>query len=245
VSCVVFANCIEQHIKPFLQMHQHEELPTGKVIVREFDAQGFVVNETHTYGALDIGIAIEFSAGMKTNEMYFVKRRLVSRKRYEKARAEYMDMPTPDLVLEDFCGQLVKAAQAERRQFARLAKEHKPDANLAAQTDAFCRSLLEKGKCAEISIWLASPEHTLGELSYAKSQNLIAKLLKAGAKHLYACDVDQYDDGGENTGHVVIELPDSAVARNAVLREVGRLAAKQGLRGDCENGQRYTYVKLD
>jgi hypothetical protein len=68
-------------------MHQHEELPSGKSITREFDAEGRVVKETHLYGMLDIGITIEFDGGVKTSELYFAKRQMVSRNKCDKARS--------------------------------------------------------------------------------------------------------------------------------------------------------------
>lgn len=109
-------------------MHSHEELPSGKTIMRRFDEDGRVASESHTYGMLDIGITMEFNAGAKTGEMYFVNKKLVSRKRYEKARGEYADMPPPDAQLEDFGGELLKGVRAERQQRARAANEHVPDA---------------------------------------------------------------------------------------------------------------------
>ena len=102
-------------------MHEHKELPSGKQIMKRFDADGRVASESHTYGMLDIGITIEFHEGVKTGEMYFVNKRLVSRKRYDNARADYADMPPPDSALEDFGAELVKDAQAERRQRAKVA----------------------------------------------------------------------------------------------------------------------------
>jgi len=58
-------------------MQEHEELPTGKSIMRQLDAKGRVVKENSCYGMLDIGITLEFNAGVKSGEMYFVKQRLV------------------------------------------------------------------------------------------------------------------------------------------------------------------------
>lgn len=213
--------------------------------MRRFDEEGRVASESHAYGMLDIGITMEFNAGAKTGEMYFVNKKLVSRKRYEKARAEYADMPPPDAQLEDFGGELLKDVLVERQQRAKAAKEHVPDSEAAAQTNAFCESILAKGKRADAESWIESKNHTLGEYSRAKSRNLIMKLKRIGAKTVYACDIDCYDDDQENTGHLVVELPDDTATRKAVLKEVDRLASQQGFHGDLDNGQRYSYVRLD
>jgi hypothetical protein len=226
-------------------MHEHKELPSGKQIMKRFDADGRVASESHTYGMLDIGITIEFHEGVKTGEMYFVNKRLVSRKRYDKARADYADMPPPDSALEDFGAELVKDAQAERRQRAKVAKEHVPDADAAAKIDLFCQTMLTTGKQDDAITWIESRTHTLGEYSHAKSRNIVNRLMRVGAIRVHACDIDSYDDDQENTGHLVVEIPDESKARKSVFREIARLASLEGFDGDLDNGQRYAYVKLD
>jgi hypothetical protein len=226
-------------------MQSHEELPSGKTIVRQFDADGALTSESHSYGMLDIGITIEFSVGVKTGEMYFVNKRLASRKRYDKARAKYSDMPSPDGDLEDVGAEMLRGVQAERRQHAAAAKEHVPDPSAAVQTDAFCRSMLETGRMAEARTWIESRDHTLGEYSHSQSRKIVDKLIRLGAKGLHVCDIDCYENGQENTGHLVVEFPDDPQNRKSLFREVDRLASLRGFQGEFDNGQRYAYIKLD
>jgi hypothetical protein len=94
----------------------HEQLPSGKVIVRHFGEGGCLVQEQHTYGQLDIGIHYDFKAGVKVDETYFSRRRLVSRRSYEKARVAYSDMPPADNSLEDFGALLLKGMRKQQRQ---------------------------------------------------------------------------------------------------------------------------------
>jgi hypothetical protein len=223
---------------------EHKELPTGKTICRQFDDNECLTEERHTYGMLDIGITMEFKDGVKSGEMYFVKRKLASRKRYEKARADYSDMPPPDQELEDFGGDLLKDLRAERRQRAKAAQEHVPDSEVAAEIDSFCQTMLTTGKLADGKTWIESTDHTLGEYPHAKSRSIISKLLHDGAKQVHVCDIDCYDDNQENTDHLVIELPVDA-DRKPVFRELARLASLQGYNGEFDNGQRYAYVKLN
>jgi hypothetical protein len=225
-------------------MQSHQELPSGKTIMRRFDDVGRVASESHAYGMLDIGITMEFNAGVKTGEMYFVNKKLVSRKRYEKARAEYADMPPADANLEDFGGELLKDVRAEREQRAKAAKQHVPDSEAAARIDSFSESMLATGKRADATTWIESVGHTLGEYSHTKSRNIVNKLMRVGATGVHACGIDSYDRDQENTGHLVIELPDDPKLRKAVLDEVDRLASLQGLEGELDSGQRYAYVKL-
>lgn len=226
------------------QPFAEEELPTGKKIFKSFDDSGNLLEETQMYGMLDIGIKYEFDGGIKLGEMYFVKQKLVSRKRYEKARCDYSDMPASDDEVEDVGGELAKAARQERQQQKKAREEHKPNPEVAARTDSFCETMLQTGHQEDAQQWIQSAGHTLGELSHVKSRNLVAKLLKIGAVRVTACDIDQYDQE-QNTGHLVVELPSEASSRKMVFREIDRLASQQGYRGDMDNGQRYTYLKLD
>ena len=90
---------------------KHEQLPSGKVIMRLFADDGTLLEERHTYGVLDIGIQYDFSEGAKIAETYFAKRRIVGRRTYEKARVAYADMPPADAASEDFGASLLATAQ--------------------------------------------------------------------------------------------------------------------------------------
>ncbi|MDB6123324.1 MAG: hypothetical protein JWQ71_2317 [Pedosphaera sp.] len=95
---------------------KHEQLPSGKVIIRHFGPDGSLVDEQHSYGLLDIGIKYEFTAGVKVGETYFCKQRLVSRRSYEKARAAYTDMPPTDNTIEDWGSLLLRDMRKQQRQ---------------------------------------------------------------------------------------------------------------------------------
>jgi hypothetical protein len=223
---------------------EHEELPTGKSILREFDDAGQLTSETHGYGMLDIALKVDFDEGTKTEETYFVKRRLVSRSRYEKERLDYPDMPAADNSLQDWAVDLLKAAERERREQCKAAKNHTPDPAAARQIDAFCAEMMGRGEREAAVAWIESPQHTLGELDHAASRRLVAKFARLGCKEIHACEIDHYEDLA-NTGHLVVELPDQPNQRKAVFREISRLAELQGYSGDFDDGQRYAYVKLD
>lgn len=95
---------------------KHEQLPSGKVIISHFGEDGKLVDEQHTYGVLDIGIRYDFAAGNRVAETYFAKRRMVSRRTYEKARSDYPDMPPADDSIEDFGASLLRGARRQERQ---------------------------------------------------------------------------------------------------------------------------------
>jgi hypothetical protein len=92
-----------------------EELPSGKVIFRDFDAAGNLLCETHGYGILEIGLKRQFANGALIEETYFSKKRLVSRRSYEKAREAYPDMPPPDSSVEDWGKDILSRIRKEQR----------------------------------------------------------------------------------------------------------------------------------
>lgn len=95
---------------------EHEVLPSGKTIIRQFGKDGSLCRESHNYGAIDIGISYTFQKGVKIEETYFSKSRLVSRKSYEKARANYPDMPPSDNSIEDWGKDLLRDLRAQQKQ---------------------------------------------------------------------------------------------------------------------------------
>jgi hypothetical protein len=225
-------------------MKKVEELPSGKCIRWSFDPNGELLSETHSYGLLDIAIQIDYQAGSVVSELYFIKRSLVSRARYEKVRADFPDMPPADAALEDLSGDLVKSASREKRE-RRKALAHRPvDPEQARHIDEFCKSLMAQGEHADAITWVESPTHTLGELTNAGSKKLVQKLAKLGCESIHACDIET-QNADANTGHLVVELPTDAPRRKRILREIVRLAHQQGYEGDPDDGQAYSYIKLD
>jgi len=95
---------------------ENEVLPSGKTIIRQFAKDGSLFIESHNYGAIDIGISYTFRNGVKIEETYISKGRLVSRKGYEKARINYPDMPAPDAGIEDWGKDLLRDLRAQQKQ---------------------------------------------------------------------------------------------------------------------------------
>jgi hypothetical protein len=106
------------------RLSEYEKLPSGKTIHRDFNEDGSLLREIHTYGRLDIAIQYSFEAGVKNEEMYFKKGRIVSRRTYEKARVDHPDMPAADNKIEDFGNLLMRGARKEEEQNRTQAKRH-------------------------------------------------------------------------------------------------------------------------
>lgn len=224
---------------------RHEKLASGREIVRQFSDAGQLTSELHSHGILDVGLTMEFDNGKKVSEMYFVNRRVVSRARYEKARASYPDMPPADAALEDVGGALLKDVKRERTLRKKKHSVHVPDPFAAERLDAFCRSLIEREPAHDATTWIAYPHHTLGTLSRRASRKLVSSMIDAGALSVFACDIDAGGQLEANTGHLVIELPSDVAQRKMLLRIAARAAEEQGYEPYPDNGQRFVYVKLD
>lgn len=225
--------------------YQHTVLPSGKSVMKRFAATGLLAEESHAYGMLEIGITLYFKDEIKVAEAYFKKGRMVSRQTYEKARLAYPDMPAADATSDDF-GAALSKLESKRRRVRRIeANNRKPNLKLAQQHDAFCKRLLKKGRTEKIEEWIENKSHTLGELDWLQSKRLVKRLLAIGCVDVFACEVDRYPDGTENTGHLVIQPPKSDSARTKVFRFVDRLANNAGYDGPSDDGQEFLYVGLD
>lgn len=223
-----------------------ECLPSGKRITRYRASDGRLISESHGYGeALEIDISTEFRDGKPAEETYFHRRRMVSRKAYDKARANYPDMPPPSLGLADVVAELQTELAQERREDRRNRKQHVPDPARAIALDAFCDELLRKGDVCDAREWLQDPKARMGELDRRASRALLATLERKGATRVWACDIQTEVDGMSGTSHLVVELPADADARAALLGYLARNAHRQGFDGDPDDGQSRVYMKLD
>jgi hypothetical protein len=230
---------------PMSDLPKVEQLLSGKTIVRQFNDDGTLAMELHTHGNLAIGIQFDFVEEAKVGETYFVKRRLVGRHTYEKARTTYSDMPAADGSQEDTGAELLRAVAKERKQRQLALKRHEPNADEARKLDAFCFAMMSEGIRQDAASWIQDKNHTLGERDWRSSKRLVERLSELGCVHVYACRIDRYEEGMENTSHLVVELPTERDARGKVLKALGRLAARTGYHGAFDDGQRYAYGKLD
>ena len=62
----------------------------------------------------------------------------------------------------------------------------------------------------------------------------------------YKDGVKTYGEGiGENSGNLVVELPEEPADRAKLFKFIGRRAQLLGFEPDLDNGQQYGYIKLD
>jgi hypothetical protein len=154
-------------------------------------------------------------------------------------------MPAADDAIEDWGAGLLTALGAERRAKAAARRVHVVNAERARNHDAFCRELMAADTCADAQEWIKDPKTNLGEMDRRGSQRLVQRWVALGALRIMACKIDSYGDEGQNTGHLVIELPKEVGAREKLFKALARQAESQGFDGDPDDGQQYMYLKLD
>lgn len=114
----------------------------------------------------------------------------------------------------------------------------------------FFNELLNKPNRAEAISWLRESteesHRTLGEFeTNAQSIDLVDEAFKAGAVEVIAVEIGTYPDGSQNTGKLIIELPEDPTTRKQVLTWCNEQGERLGLDPESDFGQRYTLVMLD
>jgi hypothetical protein len=177
-----------------------ENLPSGKSITRRFADDGQLLEESHSYGALDIGCSMTYGNGAKIQELYFVKKRMVRRARYEKERLNFPDMPPADRALADAGVEMTKLARKGDRQRAESNKRRRanplseeqerqnteamPLFQFAAEKLEKARALLESGADPNFAAFVSATERghiPLYNACFADCEAAVRLLLEFGA----------------------------------------------------------------
>jgi hypothetical protein len=116
-------------------------------------------------------------------------------------------------------------------------------------TDEFVQQFIGAPETKEALDWLGGATRkkprTLGEdETTADSIQLVEELYAAGAVEVLAVEIVRYDEG-ENSGKLVIELPQTAQDREMVLDIAGKIAESGGFDRETDDGQRYVFLMLD
>lgn len=126
-----------------------------------------------------------------------------------------------------------------------------PNSNdMTTEITKFLDELLRKPDHADAIPWLkestAASDRTLGEIGTSEeSLDLVAEAFDAGAVEVIAVEIVTYPDGSQNTGKLVVELPEDPISRERVLTWCNELGKRLGLDPESDFGQRNTLVMLD
>lgn len=116
-------------------------------------------------------------------------------------------------------------------------------------TDDDIKNLLDDAQTHEALAWLTEPKgptRSLGEATgHAASVSLVESFLEAGATNIWVLGPIDSADEMENSGRLVVQLPDAASSRKAVLGLASEIAQELGFDPEEDLGQRYLLVMLD
>lgn len=117
------------------------------------------------------------------------------------------------------------------------------------EQDIFIHKLLDNPHKAEALAWLKDGGddsfRNLGELETTEeSIALVQHLYDLGAVEVLAVEIDIYPEG-QNTGKLVITLPDASEARKKIFAWGGEQVASLGFAPEQDVGQKQLFVGLD
>jgi hypothetical protein len=116
--------------------------------------------------------------------------------------------------------------------------------------ELFHRKFIEKllaSRKAEALAWLNSPSsfRNLGELARTEaSVTFVKRIYSLGAIKVLAVEIIDYPEG-ENTGKLLVELPEDRFLRGELFAFEREFAESMGFDGTADEGQRYLFLKLD
>jgi hypothetical protein len=119
----------------------------------------------------------------------------------------------------------------------------------SSMSDAFVQDLLNAPGTKEALAWLngggEQDFRSIGELeTNEESISLVELIYTVGATKVLAVEIDEFAEG-QNTGKLVIQLPDNDVQRQRLFAWAGAVAEQQGLEPEADSGQRYLFLMLD
>jgi hypothetical protein len=116
--------------------------------------------------------------------------------------------------------------------------------------DEFVKQFLGAPDTREVLEWLGStPDseyRSLGESGSTEDAIALAqKIYDAGAVEVLAVEIDEYEGVGQNSGRLVIKLPDQPEARRRVFAWAAANSESHGFDPYTDTGQRYLFSMLD
>lgn len=176
--------------------------------------------------------------GSVAGEEYWIRNRKISKKKYM------------ELCLMDDTMPKYKDCSPKRKQSQKSAGEKVDEpVYIDIADDAYYETLFTANKMTEVLSWLTeigAPERTLGECARPQdSIELIKDLYVLGSVKVLTFDIEGAEDEEQNSGKIVIELPNDPRKREKILEKCSEINAAKGFDKDCEMGQKYVLVTLD
>lgn len=211
------------------------EMGTG--IYRMWYPNGQLMIETSYVGRMQTGRQRNyFEDGTLICETYWLKNNKISKKKYEAACQQDPSLPRfPDESSPQGVGSLVSY--------------NKPSAQASALSDDMILEILQKPGVIEARSWLqedSGGSRTLGEsMSQSQSRTLVKRIYNAGAVAVYAFDIQGNSPEDQNSGRLIIELPEIPLQRKKIFKIYNKLAWDVGYDPEADAKQKYLLTLLD
>lgn len=178
-----------------------------------------------------------FEDGTLAGNVYWIENQRVSKKKYDLACKANPNLPRYE-----------GAVGAETKE-TRLLTSAATTPTEVLKTAVKIEDLIDPSRSKEALAWLlgGKPDsRSLGELPTTDASiHMVKELYSIGATTVTAVNIDNYDSGEENTGKLLVSLPEDSAARAKVLDWCAEWAEQLGFEPECDVGQERVFVMLD
>jgi MORN repeat variant len=214
------------------------EMKKGTGVIRQWYENGQLQGEISMIDNDLTGRQLGFTEdGELIVELYRIRGKEVSRKRYMAACQKNPALPQ------------YEELKVPRVRWPKPKKSAKGASPGMVVDDAIPLGLLKESNAREALSWLeesCEPSRSLGEAtSQEDSIRLVKKLYELGAVRVHAVKIDGRPEEDQNSGKIVVELPQDSKQRKRLLKVAGKLGEKLGFEAEPDMGQRYTLIMLD
>jgi hypothetical protein len=174
--------------------------------------------------------------GTVVKDEYWIKNRQVSRKKYIQMCELDETLPRYDDLVKD-------------KKTTRKPKKEAFSGGSYFDYEAYYNKLFSEHQMVDALQWLIEPdvpERTLGECTRPEdSVELVKDFYILGAVKVWTFDIDGAPDEEQNSGKLVIQLPEDSRKRKKILEKCNGIATVKGFDAESDYGQKYTFVMLD
>lgn len=188
------------------------------------------------------------SDGFIVQLYYALDGKAVSRAEYDAACLQRSDLPRYTDTDPPGCGARPRMRTARPTEQTRKSPPPAPStrAQTRERSQAFAEELLAT-KHEEASTWLVGDDSNrgIGEHSHGESMELVKRLYAKGATRVFVVDIKSATGlTDQNCEDVLVELPVSCGAREALFRYANSLMSEYGYDAAADVGQGYIYLRF-
>jgi hypothetical protein len=223
-----------------------EKLESGKTIIRAYDNDGALVEESHVYRTRPVvSITLAFKDGKIVDESYMVDLKSVSRKKYEDASKKFSDMPLAGSALSE-AENIKEIKKIEHNEWIKEFKQHIANDALAKERDSRLMTILGEDGVISIDDNISSNVSVFFNQSIGrKISSIISRLNRYEISEIWIVGVDKdvFDEKKIDCKGMIIGLPRDDAKRADFFVMADKIAREDGFSGDMDDGQRYAFLR--